>query len=74
MPGDGGPGEKGKQTGMWSEGKEIGLLEVFRRFICKCDYYMAAKFDHYLTSYQRCLLLPSTDAKGEARLVEELAL
>lgn len=33
MPGDGGPGEKGKQTGMWSEGKEIGLLEVFRRFI-----------------------------------------
>ncbi len=41
---------------------------------CKCDYYMAAKFDNYLTSYQRCLLLPSTDAKGEARLVEELAL
>jgi hypothetical protein len=39
---------------------------------CKCDYYMAAKFDKYLTSYQRCLLLPSTDAKGEARLVEEL--
>ncbi len=27
---------------------------------------MAAKFDNYLTSYQRCLLLPSTDAKGEA--------
>ena len=26
MPGDGGPGGKGKQTGMWSEGKEIGLL------------------------------------------------
>jgi len=26
MPGDGGPRGKGKQTGMWSEGKEIGLL------------------------------------------------
>ena len=39
-----------------------------------CDDSMAAKFDNYVTSYQRCLLLPSTEAKGEARLVEELGL